>query len=174
MVKIEICRRTALAGLVASAVASTLALATPAHAVDDKTAPGSNCVASTGNNPDGTRFFLVNSAFFYADSGAPLRADCPILKERVGRGIAKASVLVVDNNPGAGISCQLFSERVAAGAAVVQTAGPTVTSSGASPLPRQLNLGSLPPAAGTGSYWFISCTLASSTGILSYYVDEQQ
>jgi hypothetical protein len=158
----------------ACVLAAPLAAPTVAHATDDKTVPGSNCVPSTGNNPDGTRFFLVNSGFFYADAGGPLRADCPIVKERVGRGITKASVFVVDNNPGADVTCQLFSDRVAPNAEATQRQGLTVTSSGASTVARQLNLGSLPAAAGIGSYWFIGCTLPPSTGILSYYVDEQQ
>ena len=38
---------------------------------------------------------------------------------------------------------------------------------------RELKLGGLPAAPGTGSYWFIGCDLAPFTGILSYFVNEQ-
>ena len=173
MIETKARRRAALAALVAGAMASALAAPTAASAADDKTMPGSNCVPSTGNNPSGTRFFLVDSTFFYADSGAPLRADCPILKERVGGGIRSASVFVVDNNPGADVACQLFSRQVVPNGAVVGRQGQNVTSTGAGTATRQLNLGGLPAAAGLGSYWFIGCTLPPSTGIRSYYVDEQ-
>lgn len=158
----------------AAGFAAAMLVSPMAHAADDKTMPGSECVPSTGNNPDGTRFFLVDSTFFYADSGAPLRADCPILKERVGRGITNVSVFVVDNNPSADIACQLISQQVTPNAPIVQRQGQNVSSTGASRVTRQLNLGGLPAAAGIGSYWFVSCNLPPSTGIRSYYVNEQQ
>ena len=63
---------------------------------------------------------------------------------------------------------------MAPNAQVVQQIGATVTSVGAGTAARQINLGGLPGVAGTGSYWFIGCDLPPNTGILSYYVDEQQ
>lgn len=154
--------------------AAPLAATTDARAADDKTMPGSACVASTGNSPGGTKFVLDNSTLFYADSGGPLRVDCPIVKERVGKGVLSASVFVIDNNPSAEIKCALFQRRVAPGAAPTGTATANRASAGASTAARELKLGGLPAAPGTGSYWFVGCDLAPFTGILSYYINEQQ
>ena len=157
----------------ACVLAAPLAAPTAARAADDKTMAGSACVASTGNNPGGTKFVLENSALFYADSGGPLRVDCPIVKERVGKGILSASVFVVDNNPSAEIRCALFQRRIAPGVVPTGTATANRVSAGASTAARELNLGGLPAVPGNGSYWFIGCDLAPFTGILSYFVNEQ-
>jgi hypothetical protein len=57
--------------VLACVLAAPLAAPTDARAADDKTMPGSACVASSGNNPGGTKFVLENSTLFYADSGGP-------------------------------------------------------------------------------------------------------
>lgn len=158
----------------ACVLAFPLAFPTAAYAADDKTMPGSECVPGTGNNPDGVRFVLDNSTFFYADSRGPLRADCPIVKERIGKGILSASVFVIDNNPSEDIKCELFSRRIAPGQVPTGTASLTRSTDGSSTRARELKLGGLPAVPGAGSYWFIGCTLTPFTGILSYNVNEQQ
>jgi hypothetical protein len=158
----------------ACVLAAPLAAPGVAHAVDDKTMPGSECVPSTGNDPDGPRFRLVNSMFINASPTESVRADCPIVKERVGKGIVGASVFVVDNNAAEDVACELFSEQVAANRTTIQRIGPTSATSGASGFTRQVNLGGLSAAPGNGSYWFIGCTVPPNSAILSYYVNEQQ
>jgi hypothetical protein len=150
-----------------------LAAVTPANAVDDKTTPGSNCVPANGNLTTGPRFSLNFSIFLNASGTEALRADCPIIKERIGRAILNSSVFVIDNNPAQDVSCELVSVQVAANAQISAVLGLTRFTSGARPAVRRLNLGGLAAVPGIGSYWFIGCTLPPNSGIVSYYVDEQ-
>src|SRR5690606_3466016 len=102
-----------------------------------------------------------------------LRADCPIIKERIGRGILSSSVFVVDNNPTQDVGCELVSVHVVTNAQISSQLGLTRFTAGSSPAVRRLDLGGLAAVSGIGSYWFIGCTLPPSTGVVSYYVNEQ-
>jgi hypothetical protein len=164
--------RTVLGAMVL-ALAAPLVATTPANAVDDKTIPGSNCVPANGNLTTGPRFSLNFSILLNASATEALRADCPIIKERIGRGIVSSSIFVIDNNPTQDVSCELISVQVVANAQISPLLGITRFTAGSSPAVRRLNLGGLAAVSGIGSFWFIGCTLPPSSGIVSYYVDEQ-
>jgi hypothetical protein len=155
------------------ALSAPLAATTPANAVDDKTIAGSNCVPANGNLTTGPRFFLNFSIFLNASPTDSLRADCPVIKERIGRGILSSSIFVVDNNPTQDVGCELVSVQVVTNAQISSQLGLTRFTSGSSPAVRRLNLGGLAAVTGIGSYWFIGCTLPPNSGIVSYYVNEQ-
>ena len=133
----------------------------------------SNCVPATGNQPDGARFTLQFSELVNVTPLLVMRLDCPIMKERVGTGITKASIFVEDNNPSADVACELWSEQVGPSGRV-RRQGLTKTSSGSGGNLQELQLGSLPGVPGKGSFWFIGCNLVPFSRVLSYYVDEQQ
>jgi hypothetical protein len=159
--------------VLACILASPLATPTAAHAADDKTTPGSNCVPASGNVSGGPRFSLSDTVFLNASATGTLRADCPIIKERVGRGILSSSIFVIDNNPTKDVRCELVSNQVVQNAPITSRRGITRSTSDASPAVRRLDLGGLPAVSGIGSDWYVGCTLPPSTGIVSYYVDEQ-
>jgi hypothetical protein len=145
---------------------------TQAHAVEDKTNPGSNCTPAVGNQP-GTATWFLNASALVNGSTQNLRVDCPISKGQVGKSLLSARIWVQDGNATANVSCEVVNVRAVNGLPASAFIGPTTFSAGSNANVQQLLL-AIPFSfhSGVGTLWYIGCTLPPNTRIWSYYVNE--
>src|SRR5262249_23133163 len=86
----------------------------PANAqlVDRKTYAGSTCAAVNSANQ---AFFAIQGGAAVNTSDSPLAVSCPVIMDNTsgtGKGISNASVVVVNPNPNAAVTCSLQSRDV--------------------------------------------------------------